>query len=129
MVLIIVAGVVATISWQWTAITGVLPIARQYWIEVAEPGQPRNAVGAIQILGARSAAARRQDKRRAQRRRAAQTEAAVAQRVVLYEEEPAIRKASARSAPLSRGRKRFRPTPGLPLNLWFAQTWKFPNAE
>jgi class 3 adenylate cyclase len=57
-VLIILAGVVGDGILAVVHDHGILPILQPHWNEASKPGQPKNAVSAIKILGPRSAGAR-----------------------------------------------------------------------
>ena len=127
-VLIIVAGVVATISWQWSAIT-------EFYQLLSHIGSKSHSQVSHETPSARSKFSGRIRLQQGDGQAPSavapggQTEAAVAQRVVLYEEDPSDPQGKRYIGSAIWRTETVSPDTGMPLNLRFAQTWKFPNAE
>ena len=124
-VLIIFAGLAATVSWQWSNIS-----ALYQFVRICDPGRPSST--ATPTAQPKFPGRVPQDQTTPgarQARPAPQPGPAVAQRVVLYEEDPTIRRASAMSAPPIWRTETVSPGSGLRPNWRCAPTSKFPNAK
>ena len=110
-VLIILAGVVGDDILAVVRDHGLLPIRQPYWTRAANPGQPRNAVSAIQILGSRLRRSKAPGRRQARRRRVRKRRRPSRSGSCSTRRTRTISRADATSAPPSGARKHFRRAP------------------
>ena len=127
-VLGILAGVVATINWQWSTITGLYQHLSH--MELKPQTQASHEMPSAQP---KFSGLLPQEQNAGQATGAAapngQTAPVVAQRIVFYEEAPTISRADAMSARPSGERRQCRRPLGSSPSLRCARTWKSRNAE
>ena len=124
--LIILAGLTATISWQWSNITGPLPLLLAS--AVAADPDSAGADGRAEIPRPRAAGpSAGQAPVRRHRAEHSQAGPAVAQRVVLYEEDPNDPQGKRFVGSAVWRTETVRPAPGSRPNSRFAPTSRFPD--
>ena len=116
-VLIILAGVVAMVSWQWSAITEFYQFFSQTGCDAANPGQPKNAVSAIRNSRAASRRSKVLDRRQGRRCRARKRRRPSRSRLCSTRRTGTTSRADATWAPPSGVRKQFRRGAGLAPEL------------